>query len=244
MTRGAKLLVFAVIAVAFCIVTSPVLADVVIDTFDADLTVTAPASGTSFGSVGGGMIGGELDIDASSNGPGETTGESNFGSLGVYAHSQESLTTGGTTLVWDGPDGSAGVDFTGLGGEDLTVDGNDRLTIDIISADFPSDLIFTVWTDGSNASTLTKSLGAGPQTAEFEFADFATLLGGGADFANVGAISLFVDGNNVNSENLDMVIDFVSATGSNVPEPGSIAIWSLLALAGAGYALRRRVKQS
>lgn len=117
-------------------------------------------------------------------------------------HSQDSGVFAQTLVQWDGVDGTMTLNPTGLGGVDLT-QGNTQngLAVTVLLNDLPIDLKFTVYS-GANSSTTTLTLPGGqPSTAGAKdyyipYAAFATLAGSGADFTNVGAVELLIDGYN------------------------------------------------
>jgi len=140
------------------------------------------------------------------------------------------------TVAWDGNDGSAAVNATGLGGIDLTQGGLlDRFGLQLLAADSPGlTVAFTVYTAENLFSTLTRTFDSAinaPQQEFFEFANFT----GNADFTNVGAVTLSLTG----PAAMDASIALLDVTEppSSVPEPS--AIFGLAVLGGA-IALRRR----
>jgi hypothetical protein len=73
------------------------------------------------------------------------------------------------------------------------------------------------------------------------FTDFITQLGLGADFTNLGAFTLFIDGSNV--AGLDLQLNFIAATNP-VPEPGTITLAGMgLVLMFGGSRVRRRIRR-
>lgn len=112
---------------------------------------------------------------------------------------------GGSTtvgyVIWDGVDGLPGhgsIDFTGLGGVDLTVGATlDGLLLRVTSTDVPGTVNVTVYSDGGNFSTISFGVpgGIGVATDYFlPFASFGVGGGAGADFADTGAIAFEVTG--------------------------------------------------
>jgi len=188
---------------------------VLIDSFttaQGPVTRTAPGDiGIPIGSsaAGGGKIGGERDIRV------DLIAGPNGNRISVvvasFNHSQDGGITGTSLTSWDGPDGNAlALDPTGLGGADLTaVNTQNALDVRIISADLNSSLKFEVFTDGSNSSVYTLALpgGALNESHVIPFANFLANLGAGADFSNVGAITMLVDGSLVPS--LDIVVELL-----------------------------------
>ena len=95
-------------------------------TNQAALTLTYPPAGTSASSSvsGAGILGGERDMQINLTGgviAGNT--ETSGVSSGFYSYSQDATIAGNGVLQWDGTDGSAALNATGLGGVDLTAGG-------------------------------------------------------------------------------------------------------------------------
>lgn len=89
-------------------------------------------------------------------------------------------------------------------------------------------MTLTAYTDGANFSTATVALpGSVPpqQSLTVLFTDFAVAGGTGADFTNIGAFSLYIDGSATPA--LTVVLDSV------VPEPStdSLLLFGILMLA-------------
>jgi hypothetical protein len=150
---------------------------------------------------------------------------------------------GSALIIWDGASGSfPGLDATGLGGIDFTeANAHNGIHFRISTNDIAAPLVLTVYTDATNFSTLTVNTPGGiPSGPAFdlavEFASFSIGGGTGADFANVGAFTLFVDG--LSEPQLDLTLDVIE-TGvvATVPEPNTAALFAfgLVSLA----ALRR-----
>lgn len=197
-------------------------AQVLVDDFAFDqgpLVLTAVADiGMTTGStaVGAGILGTERDMDLTLVG-----GSAGLGVLTLvdggdtYNHSQDTTVTAISRVVWDGADGDyTTIDFTGLGGLDLTagVPVQNAFDIELVSADLGSTLIFDVWTDAGNSSTYSLALpgGALNQVFTIKFGDFVVSSGAGADFTNVGAIRMTVDGSAVSG--LDVTVDQYETT--------------------------------
>lgn len=128
------------------------------------------------------------------------------------------------SVTWDGDDSDAStLDPTGLGGIDYSAEGTSgsfRFTVsmwDITGVTAP--LTLEIYSDGAAASTQTVTLPAPvstPTTVEFPISSFTPLVGGGADFASVGAIILrFGPGS---GSALDMAIEQVTGPCAP-PEP-------------------------
>ncbi|MCP4658271.1 MAG: hypothetical protein GY856_22895, partial [bacterium] len=203
------------------------------------LTLTAPGQvGSTLPDTvsGGGILSSERDIEVALLGGGFNTVEVQVLNGFGCSHSQGVSVTATATLVWDGADGNAAViDPTGLGGVDLTVGGTqDAFLLSLISADLNSTLALSVFTDAGNASDMTLNLPGGAANDAFAipYNTFATFVGAGADFTNVGAVVLTIDGSAVSA--LDVNIELLRTTalvaaqktatdlnGGNV-EPGDV----------------------
>jgi hypothetical protein len=215
---------------------------VTIDGFGTGSLVFVPAASTSESQVSGPMLGGERDetIGNASPSGGILAGVSG----GAYSYGALSA-TGSALLVWDGADGDAALDPTGLGGVDLTEGGTQfGFSIQIESNDFPALLVLTVYSTASDFSQVTVStpggIPSGPaQTLGIAFASL-TATGSGADFADVGAISLLIDGSS--QPQLDISLGAFSTSAVVVPEPETFVQLSLglAVLAGMRVSRRRR----
>jgi hypothetical protein len=198
-----------------------------VDTFDTDQTTIERVVGTdpipssvSSTASGGDILGGERDIQITID-AGTTTGNRLSSGVGTSLLSvgYEPSIEGTAEIVWDGPDGDAtSIDFTGLGGVDLTESGaQDAFIIRINSDDLAASLIIEVFTDSGNSSTATLNLPGSifsPEDRTVPFSSFTANLGTGADFENVGAIVLSV----TSTTPLDLEIDSFGTT-STQPAP-------------------------
>ncbi len=210
------------LAVFLCILAPPAGAQsITIDSFATNqsaLILTYPPAGTSASSSasGAGILGGERDLQINLT-AGVIAGNSLTGvvSSGFYSYSQDATIAGNSLLQWDGTDGSAALNATGLGGIDLTVGGiQDAFLFDVEFDDLPVDVTIVVYTDAGNASSLTFTMpGLLFSSTPFvlPYNTFTTSLGAGADFTNVGAITLAV-GSPVTAP--DVVIDFLQTTST------------------------------
>lgn len=195
----------------------------IIDDFSTGSLAFVPASSTSNSQTAGTMLGGERDetiVNTASSGgilAGVSGGAYSYGALNA---------TGSALLSWDGTDGNAALDPVGLGGVDLTESGvQTHFAIEILSNDFAADLILTVYTAVGDFSQITVStpggIPSGPaQTLSIAFADLLP-TGAGADFTNVGAITLEIDGSL--EPQLDVTIGSFSTGTVVVPEPATAA---------------------
>lgn len=149
--------------------------------------------------------------------------------------------TSAATLQYDGDDDSGILNPIGLGGEDLTGGGIlDALQVGILSSDLLLSLEFTVFTDGTNFSTLSRTLDSAvvdPVTETFNFDDFVVSAGTGADFTDVGAIQLTLSG----PAAIDASLGSIEAVAVAVPE-GS-AGWISLGVLGLMIVSSRQVRK-
>ena len=201
-----KPLLFSVLAIGFTLLWHPqpsFATPILIDAFDsapAQVLSVPCCSGTDSSAVDtAGALGGERDIETTM-----LTGV--FGTQDLFAgpplnglyHAQQPLMTGQTKVTWDGNDNDpTNLNPTGLGGLDFTDGGsNNGLHIRVISANGPADLIFTAYSDGSNYSSATLTLSGSLSNQNFlvPFTSFVTQAGSGADFSNIGALELLIDG--------------------------------------------------
>jgi hypothetical protein len=179
-----------------------------IDHFDVAQTIDLSCGGTIFGvdSVADSdVLGGERDLVA------EITGCVGSDSMqitinnnndSIYSHTTGNNIWGYSQIQWDGSGDTnkEDIDYTGLVNFDLTQgDTLDRFIIGSDSNDLPANLIITVWTDEFNWSSETIILPGGisaqnPQVVDVLFTDFDLGAGSGADFGDVGAVSLEIDG--------------------------------------------------
>lgn len=226
---------------------------IIIDSFvtDQSLTLAYPPIGTSMSSSasGTGILGGERDLTINLTG-GRMVGNgiSSVVNSGYYSYSQDATIKGTGVIQWDGADASPNLNPIGLGGINLTAGGIDSLVLGVISDDLPVDVTITVYSSAGNASSRTLTLPGqiDEETAKtyfFKYSDFSTLLGSGADFANVGAITLST-GSSTSAP--DLVFDFLETSeppavppSGTVPEPGTLGLLGLGA-AACGLVARRR----
>ena len=185
-----------------------------IDDFSTDqaliFAIGAGSTASSFAS--GGMLGGERDLEVAVSAGAVSSWEVTGGALNF---SVSAATTGAGVLAWDGADGlpaSTDLDPVGLGGVDLTSGGAlDSIALTILSADTTGSLTFTVYTDAANFSNSTVPIGPIVTATDFivPFASFTVAAGAGADFSNVGAVVLTING-----FELDIRVDTIQAVSA------------------------------
>lgn len=160
---------------------------------------TAATTGTDQGVVDGtGILGGERDVVVTIT---DGTGflDVDIGS-GQLQHSQTSPVKGTTLVTYDGNDNDASnLDPNGLGTVDLSAD--QAFLIELTNNDQAADLTIAVYSnDASHCSSLTKTTPGGltasdpPVAMIFRFSDFTAACSSSASFADVGAITLLIDG--------------------------------------------------
>jgi len=179
-----------------------------IDAFDTMQSASAspplPASQPSV-LLDANVIGGERDLFVElTQGTDPYSSVSLLSAAGLLRLSSDSIVTGNARIAWDGVDNSAlGVNPRGLGGIDLTAaNGNTMTGIALTSgADHPNALIkLRVYKDANNWSEFLTQVpqtpgGAATQQAIFNFADQPVASQGtGADFRDVGALTLTFEG--------------------------------------------------
>jgi len=219
-------------------------ADYYIDTFETyqttnvNFTPSGYKSAFSYKSAAE-VVGGERDILVERiSGTGQVRFDINSSIPYAATFASGPTIPGRGTLVWDGSDGLSTTNRTGLGGVDITQSGvNDKFLFGVTS-DLGATLNITVYSSASDFSTASVVV---PADTSFTFAlmpvpfsSFATGGGSGANFANVGAIVLEVDG--TGHPGTDVAFDFF-ITASAIPEPSTAALWLLGA---AGFAAHRR----
>lgn len=153
---------------------------------------------------------------------------------GRWIYNEESGQKGLGVARWDGLTTGGDINQGGLMNMDLTAFGS-AFKVDILDADATVPLTIRAWTLLADSSYLLSSLridAASVGSYVFNFADFTSISGAKADFSNVGALELQINGFGVND--LDTQIDMISV----VPEPGTLALAGI-ALLGLG-AIRRR----
>ena len=216
-----------------------------IDDFDtfSFLTVSGPPAGpmSNFASYTTAQaLGGERDamISRLSSNSGAVSMDISGSVASQLSYASAPFTSGSLFLSYDGVDGVSAFNPTGLGGIDITQSGSNTGIFLRSTSDLGAELTFTIYSTADFVSTVTIPIAADPT---FTFTDYFmpfstfTSIGslGGADFANVGAITLFLDGS---TPGTDVSLETVIASATPVPEPGGRF---LVAMAGF-VALRRR----
>ncbi len=235
-TKQAMILVLFLLALA---VPTQAQWGTAVDPFETDQDgVVSTSQGTPVYSYQDGtdILGGEREIKAECT-SGSCTNQV-FASVNgsLLNHAQGPSVYGYTLVTWDGNDNSTAINYTGLG-VDLASGGADRIHIIGIEADHDgSDLIITIYSDADHwsvASIMNIPEFEVPTDLQLLFnSDFSPGSGadGPADFTNVGAITLEINGRSVNS--LDLSIDLIAAGG-----PTAVSLTSFNAAPASGNIL-------
>lgn len=170
-----------------------------IDAFDAPATpqVATANSGSpsGFSAETVSVLGGERDLVATHASGGLNVELSANAVAGTLALSSGTGTAGSGTASWDGIDGAAALNPTGLGGVDLTDGGNSTGLMITRNGDAIGSLTVIIHTDATHASSATASIPVVEETIFLPFSSFSdTGAVGGADFTDVGAVELTMSG--------------------------------------------------
>lgn len=156
---------------------------------------------------------------------------------GIFDFGAEPGVGGNVTIIYDaGMDGL--LDPSGLDGADLTQGGIDDALCIAFRYDLVLEVTVTVYTDESQVSTRSftffgpSGFGGPFNEVLLPYASFVPILGGGADFANIGAIEIYAE-TSEDSLGADFQLDIIKT----VPTPGALA---LMGLAGLASSRRRR----
>lgn len=178
---------------------------------------------------------------------------------GVLDFSVDTLAQGRGQIQWDGvTDQTAAIDYTGLGGADLTEGGTlNAFALDILFSDGGFNFEVTAYSSATSWTSISfvSTAHAVPTTTTIPFAAFMNpalcgvpnpapgvlLVSCGAtlaDLSNLGALVVDLDRFG-GTTSIDLTLDNVRT----VPEPGVLALMGMGLLA-AGFAGRRRKSQA
>jgi len=243
-----KYLKFITVAVAFILMLGGnAQAVLIIDDFSDTQSLTASVPGITWDFAPGSMVGGERDLRLQLISGDFGSLKANPGSTGYLAFGLAPASIGTGRVIWDGTDGSSGLNFTGLGNLDLTETATQAgIEMKVISDDLPviGGLQLDIYTNSGNWSTFLYNIPGGIPPAPSitvlaPWASFAIAGGLGADFSDVGMIRLSLGAAGV--EALDFEVDYVKtyAPPSGVPEPATMLLFGS-GLVGV-YFLRKRI---
>jgi hypothetical protein len=199
-----------------------------IDTFEASQSLEAIASST--GSTANNVLttttalGGTRSLLISATSPLPRVLEVRIGQgTREISHSQAAQVTGSSEIIWDG-DALPALNTTGLGGMDLLSDNADAFELGVSSFDFPFQrsisIVVKVYSNIPNATfasqgvvTISRGVSGEVLPLTVPFSQMQQIPGtqGPADFRNVGAVSLEING--VNSSDADVVINLFKTNG-------------------------------
>lgn len=248
-------LILAAIASAAVFTAAPASA-IIIDSFNnGPVDITANQATPQVQNVvdAAGIIGGQRESSVIYYNPTSTAPDNvrlrvDFADQNNFSHSQDAGVAGLSIFVYDGPDGDpTSIDYGGLGGIDLTEGGlADRFIFTVLFADQSVNQVLDlrVYTDATHYSDLFKNFAApinSPTQISFLFSDFTVGDGaaGAADFTNIGAILLAIDGRFEPA--LDVRLDELRTLV--IPEPATMSLLALGLTAVAGLR-RRRLRAS
>ena len=209
---------FGLLAASLLIVMSSLSEAVIIDSFDTQqLSVSLVAPGDINDTAGSSQAAAEALGDIRNYNV--TLDDGSFGNQirafvggGLYNHVQDPSVTGRSRLIYDGSTDPLNVNATGLGGADLTDGGtSNAIEVRVEFADQGGIISIEVFTDGNNRSTasIPITVTAAEEIFIIPFTDFSTPAGatGPANFSNVGAVALDVDGSSTAA--LDVQLDLL-----------------------------------
>ena len=158
-----------------------------------------------------------------------------FGSASADAN----LTEAGYFSLATGPGvvASAALTYSGFGNVDVTDMGNSIFLSFTARSDLDAVVTVSFLTAGAMSSATVNIPGLGAGTEQFVNIPLGAFLGG-ANLANVDAISVLVSGPS-GPASLDMQISRLGTVQTPIPEPGTLALLGI-GLAGLAHSSRRR----
>ncbi|HBS29207.1 MAG TPA: hypothetical protein DEB06_07085 [Phycisphaerales bacterium] len=199
-----------------------------------------PATASSSVGTGGTSVGGARTLELTRDTGGTVVATRVNIDAGILGFGTEPGVGGGLMAIYDG-DLDPALNPTGLGGVDFTESGDNASVRVTYRYDLALEFFVTVYTDAGNASRASFVFGGtagfnGPfNVALLPFASFTPILGAGADFTNIGAMT-FSASTTSPTLGADFQLDTIDLT-REVPTPGALA---LIGLAGVVVAGRRR----
>jgi len=209
---------FQLLAASLLLLIAPISQAIIIDSFDTQQLPISLQSPADIGNTAGSSQAAAEAIGGIRNYNAELLGGS-FGNQirafvggDLYNHVQDPSVTGRSQLIYDGSADPLNIDATGLGGIDLTDGGtSNAIEVRVVFADQGGSIVLEVYTDANNRSTVTIPITVTATEEIFivPFTDFVTAAGasGPADFSNVGAVTLDVDG--ATTAALDVQLDLL-----------------------------------
>ena len=204
----------------------------VVDTFETGSFLGIFGAPAGFQSVSAtddvaGVLGGERDIVLTRNSANTGAVDLDFGLSfpGTVSYASGSSVTGSLLLAYDGDDNDASnLNPIGLGGLDLTSGGGYAFALGAVS-DLGASATLTVYSNSTSCSSASIAIPADPSYTfaifQVDFTSFSTASGctSPANFANVGAITLLIDGS---TPAVDISVDLFETVANPPPtNPGT-----------------------
>ena len=159
------------------------------------------------------------------------------GPTGEFSFTQGTA-QGTTAITWDGADTPGTLSY--LLGTDLTSGGGNEFLLDVSATTGTGvGLTMTVYSDATHASQYSTSVVGGfSGSLLLPYGGFSTLGPNPADFSNVGAIVLQLNG--VGHTGSDITFSSVQTATAPVPEPSALALAAIgVAIIGLGRRWRK-----
>lgn len=192
---------------------------IVIDDFNSGvLTVVLNSAPGTTGSFVDGNAGTVLQSERNLRVSGSSIAGGNISAttgLGSYGFTRPAGSDGTIEIWWDGNNNSTTFQPAGLGGVNLTTNGQNAFRFQVTSSSSAAlSLAFYVWTDGTNLSRGELTLPAGGGTVDLPYASFSVFGGSGATFTSVGA--LFLGTTSPSNQAWSAVIDDIRTVQSSL----------------------------
>jgi len=152
------------------------------------------------------ILGGERDLQLSVLSGDENLAVTSGVAAGSFSCATPNEASGESLIQYDGIDGTAALDGTGLGSVDFTALRGQQFRT-VIESDQPTNIEFRVYTNSGSVCRRTVSVPGDDAPNEYilPFTSFT----GSCNFANVGAFEILVD----MRENVDVLLELVSISG-------------------------------